>query len=54
MELNELIDEEINFHSDVEEPLLLVMVCRLFKRKTPKEAVLRELAFLKLCGELYD
>jgi hypothetical protein len=53
MELNELIDEEINFHSDVEEPLLFVWVCHLFKRKTPKEAVLKELTFLKLCGELW-
>ena len=53
MELKELVDEEINFHSDVEEPLLFVWMCHLFGKRTPKEVLLRELTFLKLCGELW-
>ena len=47
MNLDELLDFEIQFQSEVKNPWYWRVICRLFNKKECHEAVVGELRFLK-------
>jgi hypothetical protein len=47
MNLDELLDFEIAFHSEVENPWYWRVICRLFNKRECHKAVVSELRFIK-------
>ena len=43
----QFVEDEINFHTEHQEPLYFRLLCRLFNKRTPREVVLRELKSIK-------
>jgi len=45
--LKDLINEEIAFHSEIEEPWYWRLICKIFRKSECHEVLLNELRFLK-------
>ena len=50
--LDAFLEDEVNFHRECKCPLWMVILCRLFRKKTPQEAVVHEIEWIRLYSGL--